>query len=258
MPRQQTLRATVEWSYSLLNSSEQSLLRLLSVFAESFDLEAAEEVCCLQDIEEFDVDDLLGSLVDKSLVVAEPSGGKARYRLLETIRQFAAERLVESDEVAADAVGVAHASYYLSLAELAAPHLFGPEQGRWFARLDADQANLQRAMQHSTAERDGTERVLRFGVALQRYWRVRGRDEEAVSLLTSVLERPEAQADPSCSPPPWALSRISPATPEPHCWPVSGRSRSLASSMTTDCSSGRLAISAVSVTSAATLREGCH
>jgi predicted ATPase/class 3 adenylate cyclase/Tfp pilus assembly protein PilF len=196
LPRQQTLRATVEWSYSLLNSSEQSLLRLLSVFAESFDLEAAEEVCCLQDIEEFDVDDLLGSLVDKSLVVAEPSGGKARYRLLETIRQFAAERLVESEEVAADAVGVAHASYYLSLAELAVPHLFGPEQGRWFARLDADQANLQRAMQHSTAERDGTERVLRFGVALQRYWRVRGRDEEAVSLLTCVLERPEAQADP--------------------------------------------------------------
>ncbi|MFZ0173827.1 MAG: BTAD domain-containing putative transcriptional regulator [Acidimicrobiales bacterium] len=196
LPRQQTLRATVDWSYSLLNSPEQSLLRLLSVFAESFSLEAAEKVCCLHDIEEFDVDDLLGSLVDKSLVVAEPSRGRARYRLLETIRQFAAERLVESDEVAAAAVGVAHASYYLSLAELAAPHFFGPEQGRWFARLDADQANLQRAMQHSTAERDGTERVLRFGVALQRYWRVRGRDEEPVSLLTSVLERPEAQADP--------------------------------------------------------------
>ena len=93
--RQQTLRATVDWSYSLLNGSEQSLLRRLSVFAESFDLEAAEEVCCLQDIEEIDVDDLLGSLVDKSLVVTEPSGGKARYRLLETIRQFAAQRLVE-------------------------------------------------------------------------------------------------------------------------------------------------------------------
>ena len=91
----------------------------------------------------------------------------------------------------------AHASYYLSLAELAAPHLFGPEQGRWFDRLDADQANLQRALEHSTAERDGTERALRFGAALQRYWRVRGgRNEEAISLLTSVLERPEAQADP--------------------------------------------------------------
>ena len=197
LPRQQTLRATVEWSYSLLNSSEQSLLRRLSVFAESFDLEAAEKVCCLQDIEEIDVDDLLGSLVDKNLVVTEPSGGRARYRLLETIRQFAAERLVESDEVGAAAIGAAHASHYLSLAELAAPHLFGPEQGRWFARLDADQANLQRALEHSTAEGDGTERVLRFGAALQRYWRVRGgRNEEAIRLLTSVLERPEAEADP--------------------------------------------------------------
>jgi predicted ATPase len=197
LPRQQTLRATVDWSYSLLNGSEQSLLRRLSVFAESFDLEAAEEVCCLQDIEEIDVDDLLGSLVDKSLVVTEPSGGKARYRLLETIRQFAAERLVESDEVEAAAIGAAHASYYLSLAELAAPHLFGREQGRWYDRLDADQANLQRALEHSTAERDGTERALRFGAALQRYWRVRGgRNEEAIRLLAAVLERPEAQADP--------------------------------------------------------------
>ena len=196
LPRQQTLRATVEWSYSLLNSSEQSLLRRLSVFAESFDLEAAEEVCCLQDVEEFDVDDLLGSLVDKSLVVTEPSGGRVRYRMLETIRQFAAERLVESDEVEAAAIGTAHASYYLSLAELAAPHLFGPDQRRWYARLGADQANLQRALEHSAAERDGTERALRFGAALQRYWRVRGgRNEEAIRLLTSVLERPEAQVD---------------------------------------------------------------
>jgi predicted ATPase/class 3 adenylate cyclase len=196
LPRQQTLRATVEWSYSLLNRTEQSLLRRLSVFAEGFDLEAAEEVCSSQDIEEFDVDDLLGSLVDKNLVATEPSGGRARYRLLETIRQFAAERLVESDEVVAAAIGAAHASYYLSLAELAAPHLYEPDQGRWFARLDVDRANLQRALEHATAERDGTERVLRFGVALQRYWRVRERSEEAVRLLTSVLERPEAEADP--------------------------------------------------------------
>jgi len=171
LPRQQTLRATVDWSYSLLNDSEQSLLRRLSVFAESFDLEAAEEVCCLQDIEEIDVDDLLGSLVDKNLVVTEPSGGRVRYRMLETIRQFAAERLVESDEVAAAAIGAAHASYYLSLAELAAPHLFGREQGRWYDRLDADQANLQRALEHSTAERDGTERALRFGAPRRRHSR---------------------------------------------------------------------------------------
>jgi len=91
--RQQTLRATVEWSYSLLNNAEQVLMGRLSVFARSFDLAAAEAVCGFGDIEALDVTDLLGSLVDKSLVVAQPAGPALRYRLLETIRQLAAERL---------------------------------------------------------------------------------------------------------------------------------------------------------------------
>jgi hypothetical protein len=97
----------VEWSYSLLNGAEQSLLGRLSVFAESFDLDAAEVVCGFGDIELFDVTDLLGSLVDKSLVVAEPAGPALRYRLLETIRQFAAEKLAEAghDQAAAVSVG---------------------------------------------------------------------------------------------------------------------------------------------------------
>ena len=86
LERQQTLQATVGWSYSLLNSAEQLLLRRLSVFAESFDMEAAEAVCGFGDIEAFDVADLLGSLADKSLVVAKPAGSTVRYRLLETIR----------------------------------------------------------------------------------------------------------------------------------------------------------------------------
>src|SRR5262249_37697509 len=96
MARQQTLQAAVDWSYSLLNRAEQSLLQLLSVFAESFDLDAVEGVCRTDDIEVFDVTDLLGSLVDKSLVAAERVGETLRYRLLETIRQFAAERLSEA------------------------------------------------------------------------------------------------------------------------------------------------------------------
>ena len=96
LERQQTLEATVDWSYSLLNAAEQLLLRRLSVFAKSFDLDAAEAVCGFGDIDAFDVTGLLGSLVDKSLVVAEPTGGAFRYRLLETIRQFAAERLAEA------------------------------------------------------------------------------------------------------------------------------------------------------------------
>ena len=88
--RQQTLQAAVEWSYSLLTGAEQVLLGRLPVFADSFDLDAAEAVCGFGAIEVLDVAGLLGSLVDKSLVIAEPTGETLRYRLLETIRQFAA------------------------------------------------------------------------------------------------------------------------------------------------------------------------
>ena len=194
--RQQTLRATVDWSYSLLTGAEQLLLRRLSVFAEGFDLDAAEAVCGFGDIEAFDVTDLLGSLVDKSLVVAESTGETLRYRLLETIRQFAAERLAETGPGGAAAVAAAHRAHFLSVAEAAAPHLTGPDQGRWLARLDADQANLQRATAHAAADPDGTTLALRFGVALKRYWIARLRLEEDNRLLGPVLDRPEARADP--------------------------------------------------------------
>jgi predicted ATPase/class 3 adenylate cyclase len=196
LARQQTLRATVDWSYSLLNGAEQSLLRRLSVFAESFDLDAAEAVCGCGDIDLFDVAELLGALVDKSLVVAEPAGGALRYRLLETIRRFAAERLAEAGEDEAAAVAAAHGRHYLSVAEAAAPHLRGPDQGNWFARLDADQVNLQRAARYASSVPGGTEQVLRLAVALDRYWMARSRAEEALALVTAVLERPEARTDP--------------------------------------------------------------
>jgi predicted ATPase/class 3 adenylate cyclase len=195
LPRQQTLRATVDWSYSLLNGPERSVLQRLSVFAEGFDLEAAESVCGLGDIDVFDVTDLLGSLVDKSLVVAEPTGGGVRYRLLETIRQFGAEHLVEQDEREAAAVGSAHCAHFLSVAERAAPHLTGPEQGSWLARLDADRANLRRAMEHATSDPEATALILRFGVALRRYWWVRSR-AETIDLLVPALRRPDAELDP--------------------------------------------------------------
>ena len=196
LARQQTLRATVDWSYSLLNPAEKSLLRLLSVFAESFDLDAVEGACGGGDIEAFDAADLLGSLVDKSLVVAEPAGDARRYRLLETIRQFAAERLAEAGDEAAAAAAAAHCRYFLALADAAAPHLEGPEQGRWFARLDADHANLRRAAEHAASDPDGTARVLRCGVALRGYWLARSRCREALGLLLPVLDRPEASTDP--------------------------------------------------------------
>ena len=191
--RQQTLRAAIDWSYSLLNGAEQLLLRRLSVFAETFDLDAAETVCGFGDIQLSDVTGLLGSLVDKSLVVAEPAGAALRYRLLETVRQFAAERLAEAEAAALEA---AHCAHYLSVAETATPHLTGPDQGKWFTRLDNNQANLRRAAAHAASRADGTAQVLRFGIALRRYWRARNRGEEAAALLRPVLDRPEAQASP--------------------------------------------------------------
>jgi predicted ATPase len=195
LERQQTLRATVAWSYSLLTGAEQVLLARLSVFAESFGLAAAEAVCGFGGIDGLDVAALLGSLVDKSLVVAEPTATVFRYRLLETIRLFAAERLAEAGEEEAAAVAAAHCAHFLSFAEAAEPYLTGPEQGSWLARLDTDRANLRRAAGHAADDPDGTAVVLRLGVSLDRYWRARSRAPEAFGLLVPALRRPDARAD---------------------------------------------------------------
>ena len=197
LERQQTLRATVGWSYALLTGAEQVLLGRLSVFAGGFGLDAAEAVCASGDLDALDIADLLGSLVDKSLVVAEPAGGSLRYRLLETIRLFAAERLVEAGDGAAAAAAAAHCAHFLAVAEAAEPHLTGPEQGSWLARLDAEQANLRRSAQHAADDPEGTALVLRLGVALYRYWVVGFRHQEAFGLLVPVLSRPGARADPA-------------------------------------------------------------
>ncbi|MGN6177099.1 MAG: ATP-binding protein, partial [Streptosporangiaceae bacterium] len=196
LARQQTLEATVGWSYSLLTSAEQLLLRRLAMFAESFDLDAAEAVCGVGDLEPLDVAGLLGSLVDKSLVVAESTGGAFRYRLLETIRQFAAERLADTGADEVGAVAAAHCQHFLDVAEAAAPHLTGPGQGSWFTRLDIDPANLRRAAAYAASRPDGTAQVLRLGAALRRYWIARYRHEEALGLLLPVLDRQDARADP--------------------------------------------------------------
>jgi len=166
------------------------------VFVGSFGLAAAEAVCGSGGLDVLDVADLLGSLVDKSLVVAEPAGMALRYRLLETIRLFAAGRLAEAGEEEATAAAAAHCAHFLAAAETAAPYLTGPEQGSWLARLDADQANLRRAADHTAGRPDGTAQVLRLGVALDRYWPARSRDQEAFGLLMPALRGPDADADP--------------------------------------------------------------
>jgi non-specific serine/threonine protein kinase len=151
--RQQTLQAAIGWSYALLGHAEQVLLQRLAVFAGSFDLDAAEAVGGAGELTAADVAGLLGQLVDKSLVVAEPAGPALRYRLLDTIRQFAADRLAESGQNQTAAAQAAHCAHYLSVAETAAPHLTGPGQVSWLPRLDADQANLRRAAEHAASAR---------------------------------------------------------------------------------------------------------
>jgi predicted ATPase len=200
LPRQQTLLATVDWSYSLLTGSERKLLQSLSVFVDGFQLDAVEAVCAGSDLDMFAVTDLVVSLVDKSLVVAEPADGAFRYRLLETIRQFAAERLSESGGSEADDLSQAHCRYFLSVAEAAAAEFVGREQATWIRRLNAEQGNMWRAVDFAVGAADvpeGTEQVLRFGTALVRSWAENAQRERALGVLVPVLERPEARADPA-------------------------------------------------------------
>jgi predicted ATPase len=191
LPRQQTLQATFDWSFDLLRAPEKAVLCRLSVFVGGFGLEAAEVVCQSEAVGALDVADLLASLVNKSLVIAERSFGSLRYRLLETIRQYGSDRLVEmggGDEAAE--LRSAHAKYYLQLAETAGPELTGPRQGLWLKRLDLEWDNIRAALAYLSAEPDRTEDVLRLGVALFRFFFTR-QHRDPIPHLVAALEREE-------------------------------------------------------------------
>ena len=189
LPRQRTLEATVDWSFDLLSETERAVLRRLSVFVGGFELDGADAVCGAGDVDVFEVADLLGSLVNKSLIVAERSSGSLRYRLLETIRQYAAHQLVRSGgEAEARLARAAHAEYYLGLAEEAGPELEGPHQGPWLKRLDLEWDNIRAALTCLSAEPDRTEEVLRLSVTLFRFLLTRGH-RDAIGHLRAALER---------------------------------------------------------------------
>ena len=169
LPRHRTLRATMEWSYALLASREQVLLRRLAVFAGSFDLDAAEAVCAGDPLEPDEILDGVSALVDRSLVGMESGEGVARYRLLETVRQYGVERLIEAGE--RDAIAARHAMYYLALIERAAPRLFGGEsEPGLVTRLLADDDNFRAATSWSIREDTRIPVALRFADALFWYW----------------------------------------------------------------------------------------
>ena len=188
LPRQQTLGAMVAWSYDLLTESEREVLRRLSVFVGSFDLRAAEALCAVGDLESSDVADLLSSLVNKSLVAGERASTSLRYRLLETIRQYAADQLAQ---VGGDAevlgVRLLHADYYLGLCEEVAPALTGPQQGVWLKRLDLEWDNLQAALHTLASDQGRTEQVLRFGVAITHFVFSRQHQTPIVVLSRALL-----------------------------------------------------------------------
>jgi predicted ATPase/transcriptional regulator with XRE-family HTH domain len=170
LPRQQTLRASIDWSYSLLAESERLLLQRLSVFTGGWTLDAAEAVCGFDELDDFEVLDGLGQLVKKSLVVTDSQAGvSVRYRLLETIRQYAREKLLDAG-TGAD-VRTRHLNYYLELAEQAEPHLRGPDQVDWNDRLEAEIDNLRAALEWSGE--DQVEKGLRIVGSLIWFWKTR-------------------------------------------------------------------------------------
>jgi predicted ATPase/class 3 adenylate cyclase len=189
LPRQQTLRALIDWSYDLLTEPERILLRRLPVFAGGWTLEAAEAVTAGGDLDRADVLDLLTQLVEKSLVALEAAG--ERYRLLETMRQYAEERLNDSDEESA--VRTQHLDYYLDLAEKARPELAGPNQGVWLSRLDLERENVLSAHRWCDRAVGGAEMGLRLINAVKFYWFNRGLLGLGHRVTVESLARPGAQ-----------------------------------------------------------------
>jgi predicted ATPase/DNA-binding XRE family transcriptional regulator len=193
LPRQQTLRALIDWSWDLLTDPERALLRRLSVFMDGWTLEAAEAVGAGQGIEAGDVLDVLSRLVDKSLVQVEEQTGEARYHLLETVRQYAGDRLAVSGET--ERVRDQHLDFFVRLAETAEPKLRSAEQVPWLNRLEAEHGNFRAALAWSLGRGAvGAEAGLRVAGALSQFWDVRGFHTEGRKWLTRVLQPPETSA----------------------------------------------------------------
>jgi non-specific serine/threonine protein kinase len=183
--RQRTLEATVAWSYELLSEGERRLLVRLSVFSGGWTLEAAEQVCGGRGIEGIDVLDLLSRLVDKSLVVVDDAGADPRYRLLETIRQYARDRLVQSGDMTA--LGHAHLDYYLALAREAESTICGADQAAWLNRLDQEHDNLRVAIEWSLGEATRRADALALANCLWWFWAKRGYLTEGFQRLGRAL-----------------------------------------------------------------------
>jgi predicted ATPase len=191
MARQQTLRASVDWSYRLLSDQERVLFRRLATFTGGWTFDAVEHVCAGDGLDEYEILDLLTSLVDKSLVVADEGRSAVRYRMLETVRDYALELLHESGEL--DLLRGRHRDYFLALAETAEPNLVTATESEWLEVLDPEATNLQAAIDWGAAT--DPEQALRLCLALTLWWKARGRFAAAELAYGRALDA----ADPSPS-----------------------------------------------------------
>src|SRR5215216_666932 len=204
LPRHQTLRALIDWSHDLLSKAERTLLRRLSVFAGGWTLEAAEAICAGERLERDEVLDLLTQLVNKSLVISDhESEAEARYRLLETIRQYARERLVEAG--GGEKVRDRHLAYYLKFAERTEPELRGPHQIAWLDRLEKEVDNLRAALEWALDV--NVEAGLRMASALLWFWHIRSGKSEGIDWLERALSAAVREWDSAPLPPTRALIR---------------------------------------------------
>jgi predicted ATPase/class 3 adenylate cyclase len=189
LPRQQTLRALIDWSYDLLTEQERILLRRLSAFAGGRTLEAVEAVCADDKLQDWEVIDVLTSLVDKSLVTVEKAPGKEpRYTFLESVWNYGREKLTEAGEL--DSVRTRHLEYYLKIALDASPQLLGPQQFAALERLQPEYYNFRYALYASIEVESLAPTGLKLAVALARFWEIRSLLVEGRELLASILAHP--------------------------------------------------------------------
>jgi predicted ATPase/class 3 adenylate cyclase/DNA-binding NarL/FixJ family response regulator len=192
LPRHQTLRATMDWSYELLTEPERLLYRRLAIFGGTFSLDAAEAVCSGRDLAESAIIDLLAHLVEKSLIVAGQGAGEVRYHLLEPARQYALGKLQETAE--ASDVGARHRDYFLALAEQGHLGLASAERMSWQARIESDHDNIRTALRWSI-DHHALEEATRLGASMARFWASRGLLNEGMAWLAE-LRKHEDQVSP--------------------------------------------------------------
>ena len=193
LPRHRTLRALIDWSYDLLSPEERIVFNRLSVFAGGWTLDAAEAVAPGGEVAEWQVLDLLAALVGKSLVQAEVSHGSTRYRLLETVRHYAAERLALRAGPDLWDARAAHRDHYLAFVETAAARLRGPDEAVWLDRLEVEFDNIRAALAFSIADPDSAEPGLRLAAGLRWFCIMRSHGGEVIKALYVLLKRPDAR-----------------------------------------------------------------